>query len=184
MDSANLRRRGICHVFGNDIPLDEGVMPFRFAIGRVTDPKELIPHLFAGIDPSFPQRVRAGDLVLAGRNFASGKAHMQGFIAMEALGIGVLCESIPYKAHRGAIARGVPVLTGCAGLADFAASGEEIEVDFESGRVANLSRKTSAQFPPLSPILGDIVRRGGLKGSLAAWLASHPEMREPLSADR
>lgn len=177
-----LKKRGFCHVFGDDIPLDEGVMPFRFAIGRVTDPKELIPHLFAAIDAAFPQRVRHGDLILAGRNFACGKAHMQGFIAMEALGIGVLCGTMPYKAHRGAVGRGVPILTGCSGIGEFAATGDEIEVDFSTGEASNITRGTARRFPPIPEILGDIVARGGLKGSLAAWLAEHPEMRAPIAA--
>ena len=179
-----LIKRGRCHVFGDDIPLDEGVMPFRFAIGRVTDPKELIPHLFAAIDPEFPARVRPGDIVVAGRNFGCGKAHMQGFIAMAALGIGVLCGSMPYKAHRGAVACGVPVLTGCEGAGDFASTGDEIEVDFGSGEAFNISRSLRMRFPPIPKILGDLVVCGGLKGALSAYLNANPEMRLPLEVVR
>lgn len=172
-----LIRRGICHVFGDGIPLDDGVMPFKYAIGRVTDPQELIPHLFEDIDSTFASRVRSGDIVLAGKNFGCGKAHMQGFIAMAFLGMGVLCDSMPYKSHRGAIARGVPVLTGCSNLAAFAANGDEIEIDFSSGTATNHTRGTRTQFPPLPGILADLVAQGGLRGALKRYLELHPEMR-------
>ena len=174
-----LVRRGICHVFGNDIPLDEGVMPFKYAIGRVTDPHELIPHLFETIDPAFATRVKPGDIVIAGSNFGCGKAHMQGFIAMAALGMGVLCESMPYKAHRGAIARGVPVLTGCEKIAAFVCAGDDLEIDFANGHATNHTQATQTRFAPLPPILADLVAQGGLRGALAAYLQAHPHMREP-----
>ena len=176
--NAPLIRRGICHVFGDDIPLDEGVMPFKYAIGRVTDPQELIPHLFEAIDPTFATRVRHGDIVIAGRNFGCGKAHMQGFIAMAALGMGVLCGSMPYKSHRGAIARGVPVLTGCENASDFACTGDDLEIDFSSGCATNHSQGRQTRFPPLAPILADLVAQGGLRGALTAYLQAHPHMRE------
>ena len=74
--SASIVRRGRAHVFGNAVPLDEGVMAFKYAIGRITDPAELIPHLFEPIDPGFAARVQRGDLVVAGADFEIGRAHV------------------------------------------------------------------------------------------------------------
>ena len=177
--SASLVRRGICHVFGDDIPLDEGVMPFKYAIGRITDPQELIPHLFETIDPTFAARVQHADILIAGKNFGCGKAHMQGFIAMAALGMGVLCESMPYKAHRGAISRGVPLLTGCENITGFASAGDDLEIDYASGHAMNHTQGTQTRFAPLAPILANLVAQGGLRGALTAYLQAHPHMREP-----
>lgn len=176
-----LIRRGRCHVFGDDVPLDEGVMAFKYAIGRVTDPKELIPHLFEGIDPTFAARVKPGDIVIAGREFGCGKPHIQGFIAMAALGMGVLCGSMPYKALRGAVSKGLPVLTGCDAR-EFAGDGDELEIDFAAGTAKNLTRGTQAQFPAMPEVLRDIVAHGGAAGQLAAWLDAHPEQRAPADA--
>ena len=109
----SFKKRGVCHVFGDGVPHDEGVMAFKYAIERVTDPKLLIPHLFEQVDPSFAKRVKPGDIVVAGKDFCQGKPHTQGYIAMTALGMAVLCESMPHKSLRRAVAIGLPVLTGC-----------------------------------------------------------------------
>jgi len=171
----SLVRRGFCHVFGDHIPLDEGVIAFRFAIQRVTDPKELIPHLFETLDPDFVRRVKPGDFVIAGRDFACGKTHVQGFIAMTALGMSVLCESMPYKPLRRAVGEGLPVLAGCRGATEFARTGDEIEVDFTTGAARNVTRGTQTQFPAMPAILRDLAMNGGMRGVLTQWLREHPE---------
>ncbi len=169
-------KRGLCHVFGDGVPHDEGVMAFKYAIERVTDPKLLIPHLFEQVDQTFAARVKSGDIVVAGKNFCCGKPHIQGYIAMAALGMAVLCESMPHKSLRRAVSVGLPVLTGCAGGTAFVRNGDEIEVDFESGAARNITTGAETHFAPMPPILRDIVANGGSAGSLRAWLAAHPEL--------
>ncbi len=177
--SVSIVRRGRAHVFGDGIPLDEGVMAFKYAIGRITDPAELIPHLFEPIDPGFASRVQRGDLVVAGADFGCGKPHIQGFIAMAALGMGVLCGSMPYKAMRGAISKGLPVLTGCNPPGEWVSNGDEIEVNFGTGEARNLTRGTVVQLPPMADVLQPIIAAGGADGQLAAWLAGHPGQQAP-----
>jgi 3-isopropylmalate/(R)-2-methylmalate dehydratase small subunit len=178
----SLIRRGRAHVFGNSIPLDEGVMAFKYAIGRITDPAELIPYLFEPIDPGFASRVARGDLVVAGADFGCGKPHIQGFIAMAALGMGVVCGSMPYKAMRGAISKGLPVLTGGGEPADWVSNGDEIEVNFATGEARNLTRDISVQLPPMAPVLRPIIAQGGADGQLAGWLNDHPAQRAAAGA--
>jgi 3-isopropylmalate/(R)-2-methylmalate dehydratase small subunit len=168
-------RRGACHVVGNDVPLDDGIMAFKYAIERVSDPAVLIPHLFEMIDPEFPKRVRPGDVVLAGENFGCGKPHIQGFLAMAALQMGIVCASIPHKALRRAVAAGVPVLAGLDDREGFARTGDTVEVDYTTGVVRNMSRDTEIRLEPMARILREIVVSGGADGALAAWLADHPE---------
>jgi 3-isopropylmalate/(R)-2-methylmalate dehydratase small subunit len=177
--SVSIVRRGRAHVFGDGIPLDEGVMAFKYAIGRITDPAELIPHLFEPIDPGFAARVQHGDLVVAGADFGCGKPHIQGFIAMAALGMGVLCGSMPYKAMRGAISKGLPVLTGCNHPGEWVSNGDEVEVNFGTGEARNLTRGTVVHLPPMADVLQPIIAAGGADGQLATWLAEHPGQQAP-----
>lgn len=170
-----LSRRGFCHVYGDKVPLDEGVMAFKFAIGRVTDPEVLIPHLFELIDPDFVSRVKPGDLIIAGQDFACGKPHLSGFIAMQALGLGVLCESMPARALRGAVSKGLPVLNNCQGIRSFVSSGDEVDINYETGEAHNITRGSQISFPPMPKILLEIVASGGTVGGLRKWLDTHPE---------
>ena len=175
-----LLRRGRCHVFGDDVPLDEGLIPFDMAIRRIDDPALLVPELFRQIDPGFQERVQPGDIIVAGRNFCCGKPHLQGFIAMASLGLSVICASMPYKAMRGAISKGVPVMTGVDIQHSGFCTGDDVEIDYTNGTVRNLSRPGSANGAPLSDTLIGIVAEGGTRGLLKTWLRDHPVMATEL----
>ena len=171
----SLIRRGTCHVLGDNVSLDDGIIPARFATQRVTDPAELVPHLFESIDPQLARRIKPGDIVFAGRNFACGKPRLQGFIAMGVLDLSVICMSMPYKMLRRSVARAIPVIVGGPEPREIATTGDELEIDFSTGAVRNLSSDTRAVIPAMSPILRDIVLSGGLQAMLRQWLAQHPE---------
>ncbi|WP_420225563.1 hypothetical protein [Pigmentiphaga litoralis] len=146
------------------------------AIRRVDDPAILIPELFRQIDPGFQDRVQPGDIIVAGRNFCCGKPHLQGFIAMASLGLSVVCTSMPYKAMRGAVSKGVPVMTGSDIQPSAFRTGDEVQVDYTAGTVRNVSQTVSLTGQPLSTTLVDIVAAGGTRGQLKAWLQGHPIM--------
>jgi len=165
--------RGRCRKFGHDVPLDGGFIPFRMAMARVTDPAELIPALFSEVRPGFHETVRAGDIVVGGRNFCAGKPHVQGFIALQSLGLGMLCETMPFNAYRAAVSRAVTFMPGCTGILDLVDEDDALEVDFADGRVENLTRGTRHRFRPLDPSLLDIVAAGGSKGMIKAWWETH-----------
>jgi 3-isopropylmalate/(R)-2-methylmalate dehydratase small subunit len=171
----SLIRRGTCHLLGDDVSLDDGIIPSRFAAQRVTEPRELVPHLFESIDPALAQRIEPGDIVLAGRNFACGKPRLQGFIALAALDLAVLCTSMPYKMLRRAVARAIPVIVGGPEPHSIATAGDEIDIDFSTGAVWNLSRDIRTAVPAMPSILRDIVAGGGMQATLKDWLARHPE---------
>lgn len=174
----HLVRRGACHVFGDGISLDDGVIPARLAAQRITDPAMLTPHLFENADAGFAGRARQGDIILAGKNFARGKPRLQGLIAMAALDLCVVCASMPFKILRRAVARAIPVSVYGTEPAPMAATGDEVEVDFAAGVFRNLSRNTRSSIPPMPPILRDIVVSGGAEAALRQWLAEHPEQAQ------
>ncbi len=162
-------RRGKCHKLGDDVGHDGPMMNFKFVIDRVTDPAVLIPNLFADSDPAFKNRVKQGDIIVAGRNLGKGKAHVQAYIAMQALGLGVLCESMPFLTYRGAIASGLLLMAECKGVGECAETGDDLEVDFLSGKFFNQTRNITRQFPPVPEGLRDTIRLGGTKGVIKEW---------------
>ncbi len=159
---------GRCYRLGHEVPHAGGVIPDRLITSRELDPQKLIPHLFEETDPGFHTRVRAGDIIVTGRKFGMGPK-MNGYIAMQALGLGLVCESMPYLAYRAAIGCGVRVLTDCTGVTELCETADELTVDFASGRFVNRTRNLTAEFPPLPASLREIVALGGNVGWLRDW---------------
>jgi 3-isopropylmalate/(R)-2-methylmalate dehydratase small subunit len=160
--------KGRCYKLGDDIPHAGGVIPNRYIIARQFDPAELVPHLFEETDPGFHQRCRAGDIIVTGHNFGMGPK-MNGYIAMRALGLGLVCESMPFLAYRAAIGEGLRVLTDCPAVTEICETGDELEVDFRNGLFVNRTRGVSREYPPMPEALMDIVAVGGNSGWLKRW---------------
>ncbi len=162
--------RGRCYRLGDDVPHMGGVVPMRIVTEMRFDPAEIVPHLFEETDPGFHRRCRPGDLIVTGRNFGMGPK-MQGYIAMKALGLGLVCESMPFLAYREAIGLGLPVLAGCDDVTAACRTGDELEVDFEQGRFINQTQGIERRYPPVPAALREIVAIGGTSAWLEAWWA-------------
>lgn len=165
-----LTLRGRCYLLGHDIPHMGGVVPMRVVTEMRYEPKEIIPHLFEETDPGFAERSRPGDIIVTGRNFGMGPK-MQGYIAMRALGLGLVCESMPFLAYREAIGLGLPVLTGCSDVTRHCDTGDDLEIDFIAGRFINHSRGLDLRYPGVPDALREIVLLGGTTEWLRRWWA-------------
>ena len=163
--------RGRCWKFGDNLGIDGDMMPLRFALEREIDPMTLRDHLMAGVDPAFPSKVSPRDIIVAGKRFGQGNPHIQGFLGIKGHELGLVVESIPRGSFRNAINAGLPFLTGCDGVVAQVETGDDLEVDFETGEFRNLSRGTVLHYPPLDPQLRDIIAAGGWRANLEKRLA-------------
>ncbi|MSP52567.1 MAG: 3-isopropylmalate dehydratase [Alphaproteobacteria bacterium] len=169
---SDLVYRGRAWVFGDNVALDGDIMPLEFAISRETRPEVLSAHVLKAIDPEFPNKAKPGDVIVAGRRFAQGNPHIQGFLGFRALGLGVVVESIARSSFRLAISAGVPILPACAGVTKGTATGDEVEVDFATGLFRNRTRSVKHSYQPLDRILLTMIANGG-------WL---PSVKKRLTA--
>ena len=160
--------KGRCYKLGHDVPHPGGVIPNALITAREFDPQKLIPHLFSETDPGFHTRVKPGDIIVTGRNFGMGPK-MNGYIAMQALGLGLVCESMPFLAYRAAVGVGLPVMTDCFNVTELCDTGDELEIDFRSGMFFNHTRDIRKEYPPLPEALQEIVALGGNTGWLKRW---------------
>jgi 3-isopropylmalate/(R)-2-methylmalate dehydratase small subunit len=174
------RTRGTAHVLGHNVEHDGPIMPQRLIMGRIMDPDKLIPHLFEALDPTLLPRLKSGDFIVAGRNFGCGKPHINGYIAMQAMGLRLLCESMPGTIVRATMGVALPCLHQCEDITRFIKSGDEIEVDYQSGDVVCLETGEKRTYPPLQEEARAMVLHGGVNGMLAHWLKTHPELRESI----
>ena len=155
MTSSPILRR--LHRFGDHIDTDV-ILPGRYL--SLTEPEELAPHCFEGLDPGFAARVRPGDLVVAGRNFGAGSSREHAAIAIKACGVhAVIATSFARIFYRNAINIGLPVLV-CPGLADEVVDGSEGSIDLQLGRIGYEGRTFDAE--PLPATVSAIVAAGGL----------------------
>lgn len=166
--------RGRCWRFGDNVAIDGDMMPLKLALMREDRPEVLRDYAMTGLDPEFPKKAKPGDILVAGRRFAQGNAHIQGLIGLRGLGLGLVVESIPRGSFRNAINAGVPLLSGCAGVTGEAETGDELEVDFRTGRFANLTRGTERRYAPLPPQLLRVIELGGWEPSVKSRLRASP----------
>ena len=160
--------RGHCYRLGHNVPHAGTVIPVRFIADRILDPNELIPNLFHEIDPGFYKRAKSGDVIVTGRNFGMGPK-MNGYVAMQAIGLGLVCESMPFLAYRAAIGCGLRVMTDCTDVTKGVETGDDLEVNFATGDFVNHSRNMRRQFSSIPETLREIVALGGNAGWLKHW---------------
>jgi len=113
------------------------------------------------IDQGFPQRVKKGDIVVAGKNFGCGSSREHAPWAIKGCGISlVIAESFARIFYRNAINVGLPILI-CK-QANKIKPDDQLEVNLDKGIIKDINlneRFTSEAFPHF---MQEIIRAGGL----------------------
>ena len=139
---------------------------------KLTDPQELAALAMQEIDPGFQAQVRAGDVLVGGRNFGYGHPHYPPLIAMRQLGISALiAESFAPAFWRGEISMGFP-LVACPGILAAVSRWDVLEVDWAQEVVVNQTTGTRLPFLPLGAADRMTLEQGGLIGYLKHRLAT------------
>jgi 3-isopropylmalate/(R)-2-methylmalate dehydratase small subunit len=136
------------------------ILPGKYLV--LIDPKELAKHAMEGLDPTFPEKAKKGVIVVGGKNFGCGSSREQAPLALKHAGVQcVLAESFARIFFRNAINIGLPV-SECKGISAAVDNGDELTVDFETGKIQNLSKKESFQVSKLPPFILEILLDRGL----------------------
>jgi 3-isopropylmalate/(R)-2-methylmalate dehydratase small subunit len=131
-----------------------------------------IKGVMGGIDPEFRNKVRAGDVIVAGINFGMGSSAEDAPRSLRDAGIAaIVAESISNIYLRTLINLGLPAIE-CAGISNMVEQEHELEIDLQSGTVRNLSNGRSGAFAPFSDHAIAILESGGLIPYLRSTLAS------------
>lgn len=111
----------------------------------------------------FARKAKAGDIVVVGKNFGSGSSRQQAVDCFISLGIQVvLAESFGAIYERNAINAAFPIMSYNS-LAPIALEdGDELEVDFLTGEVINLTKNKSMLIEGFSDVQSEIYQQGGL----------------------
>jgi len=145
--------------FANNVNTDE-IIPARYNI--TIDERELAQKVFCEVRPDFARRVQKGDIIVAGENFGCGSSREHAPIAIKGSGAScVIAESFARIFFRNAINIGLPIIE-CKGIAQAVSDGDDLEVDFKTGRITNRTKKTTLQAAPLPAFVLQIVEAGGI----------------------
>lgn len=154
-----MEARGRAFSYGDNVDTDV-IIPARYL--NTTDPVELASHCMEDIDSSFAKSVRAGDVIVAGRNFGCGSSREHAPIAIKASGIAcVVATSFARIFYRNAINIGLPILE-LPETESLAARGDELRIDLETGSVDNLTTGARVQGRGFPPFMREIIAAGGL----------------------
>jgi 3-isopropylmalate dehydratase small subunit len=154
-----MRLAGKAWKFGADIDTD-AIIPARYL--NTSDPEELAKHCMEDADPEFAQKVSAGDIIVAERNFGCGSSREHAPIAIKAAGVGcVIAASFARIFYRNAFNMGLPILESPEASADIV-TGENLELDLSTGVIVNKSRNLTYQAQPVPPFMQELLATGGL----------------------
>lgn len=136
---------------------------------HITDISEMGKYALGNLEgwKDFPSRVRAGDLLVAGRNFGAGSSRQQAVDCFLALRVGaILAPSFASIYFRNAVNSGLPVLRS-DDIESLVASGkletgDEVELDFLAGQAMNLAKGLAFAVEPMSLVQREILQAGNL----------------------
>jgi 3-isopropylmalate/(R)-2-methylmalate dehydratase small subunit len=150
--------KGRVHKFGNDVNTDD-IIAAKYL--NTTDAKELGRHCMETIAPEFSQKVKQGDIIVAGRNFGCGSSREHAPVAIKGCGISlVIAESFARIFFRNSINIGLPILE----LKESAkiSEGDELEVDLTRGEIKNLTQNTIYKSEVFANFMQQLIQAGGL----------------------
>lgn len=150
---------GQVHKYGNDVDTDV-IIPARYL--NTSDPVELATKCMIDIDKDFVNKVKKGDIMVAGDNFGCGSSREHAPIAIKASGIScVIAKTFARIFYRNAINIGLPIIE-CEAAADAVENGDEVEIDFDTGIITDKTTGDSFTGQAFPEFIKNIIKEGGL----------------------
>jgi len=158
-ERGNMKITGRIWKFGNHINTD-AIIPARYL--TTSDPAYLAAHCMEDAAPNFPQKIRPGDIIVAGENFGCGSSREHAPIAIKAAGIScVVAKSFARIFYRNAFNMGLPIFDAPT-LWDRVEEGQVIEIDSGIGQIIIAEQEEVFTIDPIPPFMEALIRDGGL----------------------
>lgn len=156
---------GTVHKYGDNIDTDV-IIPARCL--NISDRRELATHCMEDIDSNFVKRVKPGDIIVGGFNFGCGSSREHAPMVIKENGIScVIAKTFARIFYRNAINIGLPILE-CEEASNAIENGDKVEIDFDTGIIANLSKNESYSAIPFPAFIKEIIDANGLLNAIKA----------------
>ncbi|MFH1799066.1 MAG: 3-isopropylmalate dehydratase small subunit [Candidatus Omnitrophota bacterium] len=154
-----MKLKGKVHKFGDDINTDE-IIPARYL--NTSDPEELAKHCMEDADPEFVEKMKEGDIIVAGENFGCGSSREHAPIAIKAAGLScVIAKSFARIFYRNAINIGLPIFTSKE-AAEVLKSGDIVEVNLTQGEILKSEQGIVYKAEVFPEFIKNMIKNGGL----------------------
>ena len=154
-----MQAKGKVFKYGDNVDTDV-IIPARYL--NSSDPKELALHCMEDIDKEFVNKVSAGDIIVAEKNFGCGSSREHAPIAIKAAGVScAIAETFARIFYRNAINIGLPIIE-CKEAALEIKAGDEVEVNFDTGVITDKTTGKSFQGQAFPPFMQKIIDCEGL----------------------
>ncbi len=151
-------KKGRVWKYGDNVNTDV-IFPGKYTYS-ILEPEEMARHALEDLDPGFAQKVKPGDVIVAGRNFGCGSSREQAATCLKYAGVqAVIAKSFARIFFRNAINQGLPVLQSEEAVNSIE-DGGEIEIDFDRGSIKTAWGDFT--FPPFPESVMGILKAGGL----------------------
>ncbi|MBR0307212.1 MAG: 3-isopropylmalate dehydratase small subunit [Lachnospiraceae bacterium] len=154
-----MQAKGRVYKYGDNVDTDV-IIPARYL--NITDGMELAKHCMEDIDKEFIKTVRKGDIMVAQKNFGCGSSREHAPLVIKCAGVScVIAETFARIFYRNAINIGLPIIE-CAEAANAIEAGDEVEIDFDSGMIHNITKNEDYKGQAFPPFMQKIISAGGL----------------------
>lgn len=154
-----MKAKGTVFKYGDNIDTDV-IIPARYL--STADPEVLKNHCMEDIHKEFAREVSPGDIIVGQKNFGCGSSREHAPIAIKASGIScVIAESFARIFYRNAFNIGLPIIESREAAQGIEA-GDEVEVNFESGEIINITKEERYKGQPYPVFIQKIIEKDGL----------------------
>ena len=156
-----MKAKGHVHKYGDNVDTDV-IIPARYL--AIQDKKELSQHAMEDIDKDFVKNIKPGDIIVAGKDFGCGSSREHAPIVIKESGVGcVIADTFARIFFRNAINIGLPILE-CPDAAEAINAGDEVEVDFDTGKITDVTTGKVFNAQPFPEFMQKIINSNGLVG--------------------
>lgn len=144
-----MKARGRAFKYGDNVDTDV-IIPARYL--NTADHSELASHCMEDIDKDFTKKVNNGDIIVAKKNFGCGSSREHAPLAIKSSGIScVIASTFARIFFRNSINIGLAIIE-CDEAAKAIEDGDELEIDFSSGVIKNITKNEKLQRRTFSRI--------------------------------
>jgi 3-isopropylmalate/(R)-2-methylmalate dehydratase small subunit len=148
------------HVYKRDHINTDEIIPARYL--NTDNEKELASHCLEDLDKGFVNKVKEGDVIVAGEDFGCGSSREHAIWAIRGAKVQtVIAKTFARIFYRNAINNGFYLIES-AEAPEKINDGDEVEIDYEQGVIKNKTAGVDMSFKPLPDFALEIIKDGGL----------------------